>query len=87
MSGDPLLANLFVFGLVTGFGTIMADCYQVVNNILIYPREGPFWGCSPEYMFWCSCPYMVQFGAIAYYLLVFNIRYFSTLLSPTIIYV
>jgi hypothetical protein len=66
---DPLITNLFVFGLVTGFGTLVSDCYQVKNNILFYPREGPFWACSPEYMFWCSCPYMVQMGAIAYYLL------------------
>lgn len=66
---DPLITNLFVFGLMTGFGTLLSDCYQVKNNILFYPQEGPFWACSPEYMFWCSCPYMVQMGTIAYYLL------------------
>jgi len=69
VSGDPLLANFFAFGLVTGFGTIMADSYQVNRGILIYPQEGPFWGNSPQYMFWCSVPYMVQFACVAYYLL------------------
>ena len=64
---DPLMANFVVFGLWTGFGTLVSDCYQVVHGILIYPQEGPFWGCSPQYMFWCSVPYMVQMAFLAYF--------------------
>jgi len=65
MQKDGLVVRLLLFGIVAGWGELLADAWGVVGNeTLHYPDGLKIW-CSPWYMPFSWVPVMVQVGWLA----------------------
>lgn len=66
---DTLLAKLFVFGLLVGFGELPTDHLAVaIQKTLVYPSDEPFIWSSPAYMPFSWTIVMTQFGYLAWWM-------------------
>lgn len=64
---DVLLRKLMIFGLIAGFGELLADWWLVDSTgTLIYPNDEPILICSPLYMPFAWAVILIQIGYLSW---------------------
>jgi len=62
---DRVLLGWLVFGLVAGFGELLADWWLVQTGTLVYPQDEPMIWVSPAYMPFAWAMVLLQIGGLA----------------------
>lgn len=64
-TGDRAFANWLLFGVVAGFGELVADAWTVGTGTLVYPPDEPMIWNSPAYMPFAWAIVLAQIGYLS----------------------